>query len=164
MPLQTLSDGRKIVPLIVGSKALPVDIFNIHQVESTIGKNPIHYYQSASEGDCKLACDTAWQAFSEGVNGEEPWKRAGVEKRRNLLNRVADLFLEREEELLAAQMHETSCPRPWAENNIALTIQYLREIAACLSQIRGSIPPNDKPNTMAFVYKQPIGGVLVIPP
>ncbi|KAJ5998942.1 ALDH-like protein [Penicillium sp. IBT 35674x] len=164
MPLQTLSDGRKTVPLIIGSKPIPADISNIHPVISTNDKTPIYYYQSASQKDCKFACKTAWKAFSEGVDGEQPWKRAGVERRRNLLNRVADLFLEREDDLLAAQIHETSCPMPWAKNNVALTVQYLREIAACLGQIRGSIPPNDKPNTMAFVFKDPIGSVLVIPP
>lgn len=164
MPLQTGSDGRKIVPLVVGSKPIPVDISNIHPVISTDDKDPIHYHQSASQADCNNACEIAWQAFSKGVNGEKPWKRAGVEQRRKLLNRVADLFLKREEELLIAQVHETSCPIPWAKNNVALTVQYLREIAACLGQIRGEIPPNDRPNTMAFTFKDPVGCVLVIPP
>ncbi|PYH40471.1 ALDH-like protein [Aspergillus saccharolyticus JOP 1030-1] len=130
----------------------------------TIGTRPFWRSRATRSADCELACHTAWRAFSEGGNGEEPWKRASVEKRRALLHRVADLFLERQEELLSAQIHETSCPMLWAKNNVNLTVQYLREIAACLGQVRGEIPPNDKPNTMAFVFKEPVGGVLVIPP
>lgn len=165
MPFQTLPDGRKVVPLIVASKPLPLNTSNIHPVISAIdGREPVHYHQSASEADCKLACDTAWQAFSKGIDGADPWKRAGVEKRRTLLNRAADIFVEREKELLDAQILETSCPMMWAKNNVDTVVRYLREMAACISQIQGVIPPNDKPNTIAFIYKEPIGSVLVIPP
>lgn len=48
--------------------------------------------------------------------------------------------------------------------NVTLAVNYIREIAACISQIQGTIPPIDKPDTMAFVYKDPVGPVLVIPP
>lgn len=40
----------------------------------------------------------------------------------------------------------------------------MREIASCVSNIRGEIPTIDKPDTFAFVFKDPVGPVLVIPP
>jgi acyl-CoA reductase-like NAD-dependent aldehyde dehydrogenase len=109
------------------------------------------------------ACDAAWKAYSEGFDSNDPWRDVGVERRRSLLNRVADLVLEREEEL-RAQMEETSCDITWAKANVLVTSKYIREIAACVSSIRGTIPPSDKPGTMAFIYKHPVGPVLVIPP
>ena len=48
--------------------------------------------------------------------------------------------------------------------NVELTCNYLRETAACVSSIKGEIPMNDKPDTQSFVFKEPIGPVLVIPP
>ncbi|KAK3063313.1 hypothetical protein LTR53_018962, partial [Teratosphaeriaceae sp. CCFEE 6253] len=67
-------------------------------------------------------------------------------------------------ELINAQMAETSCQRGWAMNNIQITVGYLREIASCVSNIRGSIPTIDKPDTFAFVFKEAVGPILVIPP
>lgn len=164
MPFETLPDGRKAVPLVVASKALPIRSSAIYPVVSAKTGETIHYFQSASQTDCNAACAAAAEAFAQGIGGAEPWKRAGVARRRDLLNRVADLFVEREKELLAAQIEETSCTMYWAKNNVDTTVNYLREMAACISSIRGVIPPNDKPDTMAFVFKEAIGPVLVIPP
>jgi acyl-CoA reductase-like NAD-dependent aldehyde dehydrogenase len=137
MPLQMTTDGRAVVPLVIASKPLPVDASRLWPVTSAKTGETLHYFQSATVADCPSACAAAWQAFSRGAEGERPWKRVGVERRRNLLNRVAELFVERKEELLKAQMDETSCDRPWAENNVDTTVRYLREIAACVSSIRG---------------------------
>lgn len=164
MPFLSLPGGRKVVPLIVASTPLPIDDNRLYPVVSAKSDDTIHYFQSATQKDCLKACEEAWKAFSQGSESEGPRKDVGVDRRRNLLNRIADMFVEREEELLNAQMEETSCDMQWAKINVDTTVQYVRETAACVSCIRGTIPPNDKPGTMAFVYKRPIGPILVIPP
>ena len=81
-----------------------------------------------------------------------------------MLMKVADLFEERKEELIKAQCEETSCDQGWASTNVMLTVNYVREIAACVSSVHGTIPQNDKPQTLSLVFKEPIGPVLTIPP
>lgn len=164
MPFQVAADGRNVVPLIAAAKPLPLQEFRVHPVISAKSNEAIHYYQSASTSDCSTACDAAWRAFSHGIEGNNPWKRAGVEQRRALLERVADLLLEREEDLIKAQQLETSSGLLWSKHNVQATAKYVREIASAVSSIKGTIPPNDTPNTMAFVYKEAIGPVLIIPP
>jgi acyl-CoA reductase-like NAD-dependent aldehyde dehydrogenase len=44
------------------------------------------------------------------------------------------------------------------------SISYLREIAAQVSSVTGTIPPIEKPGTLGFVFKEPIGPVLCIAP
>lgn len=164
MPTQALADGRKVVPLVVAGKQLPIDESQLHPVVSAKTGEHVHYFQSVSTSICADACDAAWQAFSHGLDDHGPWKRAGVEQRRDILVRVADLLLEREEELIEAQMKETSSGLLWARMNVQTTSKYVRELASSVSSIKGTIPPNDKPGIMAFIYKEAIGPVLIIPP
>ena len=81
-----------------------------------------------------------------------------------MLNKVADIFERRKEEMIKSQMDETSCDRGWAINNVTLSVNYLREIAASVSSVMGQIPMNDKPGTLSFVFKEPVGPILTIPP
>jgi acyl-CoA reductase-like NAD-dependent aldehyde dehydrogenase len=164
MPFQTLSDGRNVVPIIVAGQQHPVDDSRVYPVVSAKTNQPVHYYQSATTADCFDACDAAWKAFSRGFEENGPWKRAGVEQRRRLLERVSELFLEKEELLVKAQMEETSSTLFWSRMNVQTSAKYIRELAACVSSIRGTIPPNDKPDTLAFIYKEAVGPILVIPP
>ncbi|KAJ5642872.1 aldehyde dehydrogenase [Penicillium longicatenatum] len=164
MLFQVAADGRNVVPLVVNGEPLPINESKLYPVVSARTNKTVHYYQSASTSDCSAACDAAWQAFSRGNDKNGPWKRVGVEERRSLLENVASLIIEREETLVKAQMEETSSGALWARMNVQTTAKYVRELAACVSSIRGTIPPNDKPNTMAFVYQDAVGPVLIIPP
>ncbi|KAJ5909976.1 aldehyde dehydrogenase [Penicillium tannophilum] len=164
MGFQNAADGRKVVPLVVAGKPLPIQESRLHPVISAKDNQQVHFYQSASVSDCSTACDAAWEAFAHGIEGNNPWKRAGVEQRRTALERVASLLLEREDELIAAQQLETSSGLIWSRHNVRTTAKYVQEIASAVSSIKGTIPPNDKPNTMAFIYKEAVGPVLIIPP
>ncbi|KAK3117758.1 hypothetical protein LTR53_000568 [Teratosphaeriaceae sp. CCFEE 6253] len=166
MPLQHDSHGRSVVPLFIDGTALPIDTSRVQPVISSASDEPVHYYATADLSACDQACDAAWSAFNGNTldTGCSGWKRASANTRRDTIIRAADLFEARREELINAQMAETSCQRGWAMNNVQITVGYLREIASCVSNIRGSIPTIDKPDTFAFVFKEPVGPVLVIPP
>ncbi|EMC92348.1 hypothetical protein BAUCODRAFT_38399 [Baudoinia panamericana UAMH 10762] len=166
MPLEKDSQSRQVVPLFINGKPLPVDESRVQPVKSSITDETIHYYVSTDIKACDEACETAWTAFSGNIldTGRSGWKRASANTRRDIIIKAADLFEARKDELIKAQMDETCCPQPWAMNNIATTVGYLREIASCVSNIKGEIPTIDKPDTFAFVFKEPVGPVLVIPP
>lgn len=166
MPLEKDSEGRDVVPVFINGKALPIDASRVQPVHSSITDETIHYYASADLPACEEACETAWTAFAGNTldTGRSGWKRASANTRRDIIIKAADLFEKRKDELIQAQIRETSCPQGWAINNVLTTVGYMREIASCVSNIRGEIPTIDKPDTFAFVFKEPVGPVLVIPP
>lgn len=133
MPLTQDSEGRSVVPCVIDNKDLPIDIGRVAPVNSSSSETdePVHYFQTADLATCNKACEAAWNAFDGG------WKRATVQARRDLLLKVASLFEEREDELVRIQKLETSCPEPWARNNVLQSVGYLKEIAACISGVHG---------------------------
>lgn len=166
MPLTKDGQGREVVPLFINGSALPIEEGRVHPVTSSVTDKVVHHYASTDVPTCAVACEAAWNAFSGSTldTGRSGWKRASVLTRRDVILKAASLFETRREELIKTQMEETSCPQPWAVNNINTTVGYMREIASCISGIHGDIPPVDKPDTFAFVFKEPVGPVLVIPP
>ncbi|KAK5133523.1 hypothetical protein LTR08_007660 [Meristemomyces frigidus] len=166
MPLEQDGQGRSVVPLFINGKSLPIDESRVQAVKSSITDETVHYYASADLKTCEEACETAWTVFAGTTldTGRSGWKRASANTRRDIINRAANLFEERKDELIKAQIDETSCQQGWAVNNILTTVGYMREIASCVSGIRGEIPTIDKPDTFAFVFKEPVGPVLIIPP
>lgn len=157
MSLTKDSEGRMVVPLVIDNKELPLDSSRTYPVTSAKSGETVHYYQGTDLATCDKACESAWTAF-------KTWKRATIVQRRDLLLKVAALFEQKADELVKVQMLETSCEEPWARNNVAGSVAYVKEIASCISSIRGTIPQTDKPNTMTFVYKEAVGPILVIPP
>lgn len=132
MPLIKNSKGLSVVPCIINNAEVQLqDSSRIWPVKSSLSDEPVHYYQAADNKICNDACEAAWSAFNGG------WKRASVNTRRDLLLKVANLFEERADELVSAQMTETCCPDPWGRNNVALSVAYIKEIAACISGIHG---------------------------
>ncbi|TKA30721.1 hypothetical protein B0A50_02441 [Salinomyces thailandicus] len=166
MPLQKDSQGRNVVPLLVNGQTLPIDESRVRPVQSSMTDETIHYYASTDVKTCDDACEAAWTAFSGSTldTGRSGWKRASANTRRDVISKAADLFEARRDALVKTQMQETSCQQGWAVNNVVTTVGYMREIASCVSGIRGEIPTIDKPDTFAFVFKEPVGPVLIIPP
>jgi acyl-CoA reductase-like NAD-dependent aldehyde dehydrogenase len=117
----------------------------------------IHHATSAIPSDATRAVSSSWTAFLS-------WRNSTHTTRRDLILRVADYYDSHLSDFVSAQISETSCTESWATNNVRGSISYLREIAAQVSSVTGTIPPIEKPNTLGFVFKQPIGPVLCIAP
>ncbi|KAF2163677.1 hypothetical protein M409DRAFT_68281 [Zasmidium cellare ATCC 36951] len=166
MPFVKDSQDRDIVPIFIDGAALPIDGSRIHPVIGSTDDRTLHYYAAADRAACDRACEAAWKTFvgealATGANG---WRRVSAETRRDILLGVAHLYNKRRAELVEAQVAETNCPEAWAEQNVNLSIKYLKEIASRISSIHGEIPPIEKEDTFAFVFKEPIGPILCIPP
>ncbi|TKX23506.1 aldehyde dehydrogenase-like protein 6 [Elsinoe australis] len=159
-------EDKQVLPIIINNTAQPITpTTNLTPVHNSLTPSPVHHFASATPADCTSAISAAWHAFQVSAGpANTPWKRATVTTRRTILLKAADLFEARRSTLVSLQKLETSCDDAWAGMNVTLAVNYIREIAACISQIQGTIPPIDKPDTMAFVYKDPVGPVLVIPP
>ena len=166
MPFSEDDKGRDVVPLFVNGKSLPIDSSKVHPVHNSAQDKTVHYYASTNTQTCNDACEVAWETFSGTVldTKRSGWKRASAITRRDIVIKAADLFEQRKEELIQAQIIETSCSEQWALNGITTSVGYMREIASCVSGIKGEIPEINKPDTFAFVFKEPVGPVLIIPP
>ncbi|KAF1941019.1 ALDH-like protein [Clathrospora elynae] len=123
----------------------------------------VHHASSASVKDATKAANTSWTAFKS-------WRTTTHVFRRDLILCVAAYFELHAEDFVAWQIEETSCTETWAKQNVTLSlsfpphVSYLKEIAAQVSSVTGVIPPTEKPNTIGFVFKEPIGPILCIAP
>lgn len=131
MLLQKDSERRSVVPIVINNEALPLDSSTgiVPVVNSSTGET-VHHFHSADVKICENACDAAWTAFQK-------WKREKVSTRRDLIFKAAGLILERAQEFIRVQKLETSCNDTWARNNVDTTAAYLKEIASCISGIKG---------------------------
>lgn len=139
MPLVKDSKGRQVVPIVIYDEPLPIsDPEKVFPVINSKTGETVHYYASTDIVTCDAACEAAYTAFQKRDGG---WKRATHSTRRDLLLKVADLFAERQDELVETQMAETACERMWAVNNVMTTVNYIKEIAANVSTAsRGMFP------------------------
>jgi acyl-CoA reductase-like NAD-dependent aldehyde dehydrogenase len=92
------------------------------------------------------------------------WSRTTPAERRDVLNRAADLLIERRNDLAAAIRRETGGTADWAAFNSRLGAETIREAAALTSQAGGEVVPSGTTGTLAFAVRQPCGVVLSIAP
>lgn len=112
---------------------------------------------AADVEDARAAVDAAAGAFPA-------WSRSGPGERRRLLNRAADLVVERTADFAEAIIAETGGTAGWAEFNCALAADMLREAAAMTTQVLGEVIPTDRTDAMAFAIRQPCGVVFSMAP
>ena len=131
-------------------------------VSATTGE-AVHYAVSATPSEALLAVSAASAAF-------EHWHRTSPAHRRAILLRAADIFERRAAEIATAMVTETSCHPGFAEYNVKITVEYVRELAAATSEIRGTVPQQETGTDgreamgLTIVVKEAIGPVLIIPP
>jgi acyl-CoA reductase-like NAD-dependent aldehyde dehydrogenase len=157
MYLQTDESGRSFVPNVINGKpvALP-ESRTFPVVQASTGKT-VHYAQSATVDTAIAAVETAAKAFKS-------WKKTRIHERRELLNRVADILTKRVDEASKRNVLETSCAEGWPAFDVKIAASFVRETAATISTMSGSIPPSDNAEITSLVFKEPLGVVLIIPP
>ena len=156
MPFVQNAQGQDVVPIWINGNSTPLDPSRFIEVFSSAQGKAVHLAQGANEDDGSRAADVAWTAFLR-------WKRTKPEYRRDMLLRVADLYESRAQEIVRWQVVETSCSEDFAHFNIKLAVGLIREFASVITTVlTGDIPPIQ--DGYGFVFKEPIGPVLLIPP
>ncbi|MGV2289107.1 aldehyde dehydrogenase [Trinickia sp. YCB016] len=112
---------------------------------------------AATLEDARRAVQAASIAFSG-------WAAIGPTERRHLLMRAADALEAKADAFAAAMAAETGASRIWADFNVHLAAEGLREAAALTTQIAGEVIPSDVPGSLAMAVLQPAGVVLGIAP
>ena len=156
-------DGLPVVPLWINGAALPTSKDDVlFPVISSIQDRPIHYAVSATPETAVLAVESAATALLK-------WQQTTPTYRRNLIQKAADMLDRKGEQIMKAQMTETSCPEVFARFNVSST-SWVREIAAATSQLKGvvaqtsTVEDGQDIGGLNLVVREAIGVVLIIPP
>lgn len=112
---------------------------------------------AATLDDARRAVQAASIAFSG-------WAAIGPTERRHLLMRAADALEAKADAFAETMAAETGASRIWADFNVHLAAEGLREAAALTTQIAGEVIPSDVPGSLAMAVRQPAGVVLGIAP
>jgi acyl-CoA reductase-like NAD-dependent aldehyde dehydrogenase len=157
-------ENLQVVPLWINGAAHPIDSpSSLFPVTSSVKATAIHHAVSATSTVATLAVDSAAKAFTS-------WRRTAPSFRRSLLLKAADILERRAQDIMSAQIAETSCPPQFASFNIKAGVEYVREIAAATSELRGTVPQRlagpdgSETGGLTVVVREPVGVVLVVPP
>ncbi|MDF3100053.1 MULTISPECIES: aldehyde dehydrogenase [Burkholderia] len=112
---------------------------------------------AATVADAQAAVHAAAAAFPA-------WSAMGPGERRALLSRAADALEAKGDAFARAMATETGASRLWADFNVKLAADGLREAAAMVTQIAGEVIPSDVPGSLALGVRQAAGVVLGIAP
>ncbi len=107
--------------------------------------------------DVRDAVDSAAVAFSH-------WSQLGPTRRRSYLLSAAQALEARANAFASAMAAETGASRIWADFNVRLAADGLREAASLTTQISGEVIPSDVPGSLAMAVRQPAGVCLGIAP
>lgn len=156
--LKDKASGLRVVPLWIDGRSTastPSTRFPVVCLEQN--NKTVHLAEAANSEAAVRAVDSSWKAF-------QSWKHTPVAVRRSVVQRAAALLLDKTEELVNAQRQETSVIETWARKNVTLAAELAEEIAACISSVKGEIPPTASPGSLGLVLHEPIGPILAIAP
>lgn len=149
------------VPAYVKSVAYRSDAAKPFPVVNGSSGDTIHSADGATLETVEAATSASWEAF-------QSWKKSSLMERHKFLNRMADLMHQRKDEIVKVQTDEISCDPDFSMRTVIGAIDVVRFTASCLLSIQGQVITNaDEPDdgsSHMFVYKEPIGPVLIIPP
>lgn len=143
------------VPLVIsGLENITSTTFEV--VSPDTGK-VVHRASSASVEDAASAVDSCARAFLA-------WRSTLPKERRDIFLRAADIMDRRRDELAQYLMDETGGNRLWADFNLDVGIDLLKDIAGRIPSVQGMLPGTADPRRTGMVVKEPYGVVLAIAP
>lgn len=146
-----------VVPCVVNGEAVLLpESQNFPVIEGKTGQT-VHLAQSATIDVAIRTVEVAAQTF-------KTWRKVPVIERRDVLNRAADILQQKTSEATKRVTLEISCDDHWPSFDCSLAATMIRQNAATAMNIAGRIPPSDHPENTSFVFKEPVGVVMVIPP
>ena len=118
---------------------------------------PVTVAAAAGAADANAACDAAAAAFAA-------WSSTPPGERRTLLNKAADVLMERAPEIAGIMTEEVGGTFGWGMFNCDLASRMLREAAAQAYSVTGEVIPSDVPGSLAMGVRVPAGVVVGMAP
>ncbi|EAW08366.1 aldehyde dehydrogenase [Aspergillus clavatus NRRL 1] len=144
-----------VIPLIINNDSVVTE--NLLDVYGPAEGEFLYRSAAASVDDANRAVAAAKAAFPA-------WSKMKPYDRRDILMKAADIMYARREELIRYQMEETGAGRMFAEKTCLLGAGFLKDFAARIPSIEGSVPSVGKDGECAMVFKEPYGVILGIAP
>ncbi|KAI1879925.1 hypothetical protein JX265_001546 [Neoarthrinium moseri] len=145
----------QVVPFIInGAESRPEKTFDV--VSPGTGK-VVHQCGVATETEALAAVDAAAKALPA-------WRNTTPGQRRDILLKAAEIFEKRRPELASYMIDSVAAAQGWADFNISVTADLVKDVAGRISSIAGSVPTLADPSVSAMVVKEPYGVVLAIAP
>ncbi|KAL5615456.1 hypothetical protein BROUX41_005501 [Berkeleyomyces rouxiae] len=126
-------------------------------VVSPITAQTVHRCSSASVSDALSAVASAEAAF-------ESWKRTTAGQRRDIFLKAAAIMDSRRDEIASYMKEEIGAAASWAQLNMNIAIDIVKDLAGRIATIEGSIPGTQSADVGGMVLKMPLGVVLAIAP
>ena len=146
------------VPIWIEGKTIASHPEKFFAVTNGSSSKLLHNAANADLETVTAATESSWKAF-------QSWKRTPFAARRDLLNKFADVLERDADKLIQCMVDEISCPPFFAKLTYDKAIAKARETAALLLSVFGTVVTGfDEPAVHGFVFKEPIGPVLLISP
>lgn len=113
--------------------------------------------QAASTQDIDSAYVASQEAFGT-------WSKTDAKTRKNLVERVADIILQRREEIVDLLIQESGSTRLKANIEVDAALAIIREAATFPSRLLDSKLKSPDPQRHSWVYKKALGVIAVISP
>ncbi|CAM1504473.1 Fc.00g020640.m01.CDS01 [Cosmosporella sp. VM-42] len=117
----------------------------------------VHRCSGATVDDAIIAVNAAAEALKS-------WRKVPPVERRDIFLKAAEVMERRRTELAVYMDDETGCGKGWADFNLDVAIDFIKDVAGRIATIEGSFPTTMSPGTSAIVLPEPYGVVLAIAP
>jgi aminomuconate-semialdehyde/2-hydroxymuconate-6-semialdehyde dehydrogenase len=149
----------KKIDLFIGGEYVESSNGSTFEVKNPATQEIIAHVSEASEEDVDRACRVARQAFEEG-----PWRTMSVAERSAKIRRMAEIILERKEEIARAEAMDVGKPYPMAaENEVPRAAHNLKFFADFMEQQGGEVYPMGE-DYLNYTRYEPVGVAALITP
>ena len=153
-----MSELQEYRMLIDGEWVQASDGGTFESVNPTTGR-PWAIVPESTTDDVDKAVQAAYLAYSTG-----PWASMSPTERGNCLRRLAELLVERSEDIGGIECKDTGKmfkETGWQANYVA---QYYTFYAGCADKVHGDTLPIDKPDMFVFTRREPLGVIAGVVP
>lgn len=142
-------------PLFIDGQQKPSSTNATFEVRNPFSNKVVTISASASSQDCKDAAEAAGKAF-------KTWEFTSLTEKRNIFLRAADLLASEEyrQKVNDAEVEETASTALYEVASCAASIEYLRDVAGAIVQLRGETKISDQiPGGQILVHRRALGVV-----
>ena len=143
------------VPFVIDGKELYAK--QSFDVVSPASGEVVHHVGIATEEEVNAAVEAAAAAGRQ-------WRNTTPATRRDILLMAAEIMEARRGELAQYMVDEVAANLHWANFNLDVTIDMLKDTAGHISSLAGSVPALADPTCSSMILREPYGVVLAIAP
>ncbi|AXF57217.1 aldehyde dehydrogenase [Salicibibacter kimchii] len=157
--MKTVDTDLKEVKLYIDGKYMASSSNSVFNVKNPASQQDIAHIHEAAYEDVDQACRAARRAFEEG-----PWRTMSVAERCDKIRRMAEIILERKDELARLEATDVGKPYPVAlEAEIPRAANNLKFFADFVEKQGGEVYPMEE-NYLNYTRYEPVGVASIITP